>query len=271
MDLALHRHQPLAGALRLVPRASSDRLLIDLKEQLRVISAPPPLPAGWHLEVAHQTADHAPFGGDCLVPACTRDEKWLELVVLDVAGKGLAAGTRALMLSGATSGLLGAVPVESMMNALNTYLWRQNWTDGFVTAAFLAVELATGSYQLVTAGHPPLVQFHAGSGRWSLATERGPALGVLEQATWPVEIGTLRKGDAVLLYTDGVVEQPGQDLTTGIDRMLGQAERFVVGGFASGASRLLAQSRGRDRDDCEAVLLWRDASPTSRSSPDSRP
>jgi len=259
MGLTLHRHQPLAGALRLVPGVSSDRLLLDLKEQLRVVSAPPPLPAGWQIEVAHQTADRAAFGGDCFVPACTRDGTWLEMVVLDVAGKGLAAGTRALMLSGATSGLLGAVPVENMMSALNTYVWRQNWTDGFVTAAYLAVELASGSYQLVTAGHPPVVQFHAGSGRWSLATERGPALGVLEHASWPVEIGTLHRGDALLLYTDGVVEQPGQDLTTGIDRMLGQAERLVLGGFAGGAGRLLAQSRGRDRDDCEAVLLWRDS------------
>ncbi|MDQ6650975.1 MAG: serine/threonine-protein phosphatase [Actinomycetota bacterium] len=201
------------------------------------------------------------------MPACTRSDRWLELVLLDVAGKGLAAGTRALMLSGATSGLLGAVPVENMMSALNTYLWRQNWTDGFATAAYLAVELATGSYRLVTAGHPPVVHFHAGSGRWSQATERGPALGVLEQAVWPVEIGNLSERDAILLYTDGVVEESGQDLSTGIDRMLGQAERFVLGGFAGGAERLLAQSRGRDRDDCQAVLLWRDSGPAPRSTP----
>ena len=48
------------------------------------------------------------FGGDFLVSSC--DGKTLEVALVDVAGKGVDAGTRALLLSGAFGGLLGSVP-----------------------------------------------------------------------------------------------------------------------------------------------------------------
>src|SRR4051812_41684200 len=51
----------------------------------------------------------------------------LELGLVDVSGKGLAAGTRALLLSGAFGGLLGTVPSRDFLTAANKYLLRQDW------------------------------------------------------------------------------------------------------------------------------------------------
>lgn len=36
--------------------------------------------------------------------------------------------------------------------------------------------------------------------------------------------GVMRPGDALLLYTDGLVEVPGRDLWLGIDKLLGVAD-----------------------------------------------
>jgi hypothetical protein len=56
-----------------------------------------------------------------------------------------------------------------------------------------------------------------------------------------------------MLYTDGLVETPQKDITMGIDKLVGEAERLVAKGFERGASRLVDRlaSEGDDR----ALLL----------------
>jgi serine phosphatase RsbU (regulator of sigma subunit) len=109
-----------------------------------------------------------------------------------------------------------------------------------------------------SAGHPPAAQFHAGSGRWALTRPSGgTVLGVLEAVEFDGVSGRLEPGDALLLYTDGVVETPDGDLDTGIDRMLGHAERLVRDGFRGGARRIVEQARAGETDDRALVLLWR--------------
>ena len=85
-----------------------DQMLIELRDRIRAQGKMPELPDGWHAMSVLRPAGGSSFGGDFLVSAC--DGKMLELALVDVAGKGLEAGTRALMLSGAFGGLLGSVP-----------------------------------------------------------------------------------------------------------------------------------------------------------------
>ena len=74
-------------------------------------SALPSLPEGWGCESVLRPAGGVLFGGDFVVSAC--DGKTLEVAVVDVSGKGIDAGTRALLLSGAFGGLLGSVPLRN--------------------------------------------------------------------------------------------------------------------------------------------------------------
>ena len=59
------------------------------------------------------------------------------------------------------------------------------------------------------------------------------------------ERGNLRPGDALMLYTDGLVEVPGRDIDAGIDRLLGEADRLVTTGFSEGAGQAGADDAGR--------------------------
>ena len=86
-------------------------------------------------------------------------------------------GTRALLLSGAFGGLLGVAAARGVPAAANEYLLRQEWGEGFATAVHVAIDLATGEFEVRTAGHPPAVQFHAGSGAGQLLEAEGPVLG----------------------------------------------------------------------------------------------
>ena len=49
----------------------------------------------------------------------------------------------------------------------------------------------------------------------------------------------LRSGDALMLYTDGMVETRTADIGIGIDRLIGQADRRLRGNFAGGAATLV--------------------------------
>jgi len=222
---------------RLGPTGES--MLIDLRDRLNSQSELPELPAGWSAEAVMRSAGGAQFAGDFVVAAKTQRGDAVEIVVVDVSGKGLAAGTRALLLSGAFGGLLGALPPEQFLPAANDYLLRQEWSEGFATAAHLSLSLLTGRFELRTAGHPPGVQLHAGSGRWEVHTSSGPALGLLDEADFVPTAGQLQHGDALMLFTDGLVETAERDFTLGIDKLVGEAERMGRDGFSDGAQRLL--------------------------------
>jgi hypothetical protein len=233
-------------------------MLIDLRDRLRAQGVLPVLPPGWHAESVLRSAYGQSFSGDFLVATRAGATRRLEVALVDVSGKGAAAGTHALLLSGAFGGLLGAMPPDRFLPAANAYLIRQQWHKGFATAVHLDLDLATGRYRVASAGHPPAAQFHAGSGRWTLTRPvGGPALGLLPDAGFDAVTGQLEPGDALLLYTDGVVETPDRDLDAGIDRMLGHAERLVRDGFVGGARRIVDQARAGESDDRALVLLWR--------------
>lgn len=101
------------------------------------------------------------------------------------------------------------------------------------------------------------MQFDAGSGTWRVSTAKGIVLGVVPQMSALPEQGTLRPGDALMFYTDGLVEAPGRDLDAGIDRLVGEAERLVPQGFHEGAEELVAEMAAARDDDCALVLIWR--------------
>ena len=232
-----------------VQGSRGESMFVDLRDRLRAFGELPDLPGGWHAETAVESAYGQSFSGDFVVATRSADGRWFEVVLVDVSGKGVQAGTRSLLLSGALGGLLGEQEPNRFLTAANNYLLRQNWDEGFATAVHVSIDLATGDYTIGSAGHPPAVQFNNGSGRWEVLGEAaGPLLGVIDDATYVRSYRRLGRGDALVLYTDGVVESRFRDLTVGVDRMLGAAERLVRGGFAGGAKRLCASARaGRDR------------------------
>jgi hypothetical protein len=238
----------------------ADRMMIELRDRIRVQGNLPDLGDGWGSASILRPAGGSSFGGDFVVSHS--DGKNLEVALVDVSGKGMDAATRALLLSGAFGGVLGSVPPGQFLPACNAYLRRSTSDEGFVTAVHLSVDLATGEYVLSSAGHPPAVHFDANTGLWRVSQARGIVLGVMPDLsvvpTVP-ETGTLRRGDAIAMYTDGLVEAPGQDIDEGIGRLLGEAERMVLSGFRPGAPALVTamqQSVGSN-DDCALVLIWR--------------
>ena len=250
-EFAKSREETGLGGLR------GDSVLVELRQRLELQGALPELAEPWHAETVLRPAGGGPFAGDFVVSACEEGGR-LAVALVDVSGKGVEAGTRSLLLSGALGGLLGALPARDFLPAANAYLFAQDWAEGFATAAHLSLDLVTGAYRIESAGHPPAAHFDAGSGHWTLLETAGPALGLVPEASYDADTGVLRPGDALLLYTDGLVELPGRDLSVGIDKLLGAAEHLVTGGFLGGAELIVDRVAAGSSDDRGLVLLWRD-------------
>ena len=239
-----------------VPWRRGGTMLFDLRERIRVQSKLPALPRGWHREMALRPAGGQSFSGDFVVAARTNGGRTLEAVLTDVSGKGMEAGSRALLLSGAFGGLLGALPPHGFLPAANGYLLRQDWDEGFATSIHLVLDLETGDYELLSAGHLPALQLSAGTGRWQEVSGEGPLLGVYDGAEFEPARGNLRRGDVLMLFTDGLVETSEREISEGMDRLTGEADRYVAAGW-DGAAWHLIEKVAKDVNDDRALLLIR--------------
>ena len=252
----------VAGRLRsALPSTLSEALLGKLRDRLQAQGRMPPLPEGWQSQTAMLASDGVSYAGDFLV-ADLREDRELEVILVDVCGKGVGAGPAALQFAGALGGLIGALPPEQLFRAANDFLLRQNDDESFATAVHLLVDLVGGGYQITSAGHPPALRLDLPSGEWLIDNARGTALGVLADPELHVSHGRLFPGEALLFYTDGVVEDRSAHIDVGI-AWLQRAAREAIGvGFGGAAKRIIVQVESGD-DDRAVLILSRTAVPAS--------
>jgi serine phosphatase RsbU (regulator of sigma subunit) len=103
---------------------------------------------------------------------------------------------------------------------VNTALLRDN-SSLFVTALFghICPEGDRVTVRLCTAGHPPPLLARAGGGVEAVGTET-PLLGVIEHVGAGETTVELCPGDALVLYTDGLIETRSDGRLFGPDRLM---------------------------------------------------
>lgn len=241
-----------------LPGSLGEAMLADLRDRLQAQGRVPGLPAGWHSQTAMVAAHGAGYAGDFLVADLDEEQRHLELILVDVCGKGVDAATQALQFSGALGGLIGALPPVALMEAANAYLLRQFADDSFATAVHVFVDLDTGRYSVVSAGHPPALRWCAAEGEWQVDHARGTALGIEPRPELVASTGELAVGEALLFYTDGVVESRTTDLDEGIAWLRRTARAAIVDGYR-GAARRIVRQVARGDDDRAVLILSREA------------
>jgi len=241
-----------------LPGPLGEAMLVELNDRLQVQGVVPPLPNGWRSQSAVLSAGGAKFAGDFLVANLSDDKTELEMVLVDVCGKGVGAGTQSLQFAGALGGLIGSLPPLGLFSAANDFLLRQRWDEGFATAVHVLVHLDTGEFSIINAGHPPALRWVARQYQWQVDSARGTALGVLERPDFHRTTGVLEPGDALMFYTDGVVESRWRDFRNGIDWLRATAGQVVMAeGFDNVARRILSHVPTGD-DDRAVLVLDRD-------------
>lgn len=240
-----------------LPGPMSEAMLDDLRRRLQANGRVPALPDGWSSQSAMLAASGIGYGGDFLVARLDRDEQRLEMILVDVCGKGVGAASQALQFGGAIGGLIGALPPGRLLQSANDFLLRLRQDDSFATAVHVLVHLDTGAYSLLSAGHPPALRWSARAATWRRESAAGMALGIVPDPEVPAVHGVLEPGDALMFYTDGVIEYRSDDLDVGLDWLRERAGAAVAPGFDGAARRILSEvSRGED--DRAVLILHRE-------------
>ena len=248
----LHSSRQRSG----LPVALSEAVLSQLRDRLQRQGVVPDLPNGWRSQSAVLTAHGPSYAGDFLV-ADLRDGRWLEMALVDVCGKGVSVGPQALQFAGALGGLIGALPPGELMTAANGFLLRQDSDESLATAVHIKVDLVTGDYTITSAGHPPALHWHLASRGWAIDNARGMALGVISDVEFSPSHGRLRPGEALMFYTDGVIEAGSRDIDDGIEWLRHQALHVVDARGFTGLPRRVLRRVPRGNDDRAILLLER--------------
>ncbi len=124
----------------------------------------------------------------------------------------------------------------------------------FTSALYAHLDLARHAACLASAGHPrPLVR-HADGHTEVLHTPPGLLLGIDPEADYPAMKVPLPPGCVLLLYTDGLIEEPGVDPDDAIAALAGLLERTDASNLDALADTLIQQAPN-PVDDIALLLI----------------
>ena len=188
----------------------------------------------------------------------------------DVSGKGIPAS----LFMAVTITLLRArknpdLPPHEILLQVNKELCRNNENTMFVTMFLGILDTNTGKLNYANAGHnPPLLQ-HENRQTAFVETCGGIPLGMFDDALYDTGFLMLKKGDTLLLYTDGVTEARNSQGDFYTDAALLNSFQQVAGLSAQDmAERLLADVRhftfGASQSDDITLLTLNYRGPSSK-------
>jgi PAS domain S-box-containing protein len=154
---------------------------------------------------------------------------WYDAIELDGGGVGLAMGDVV------GHGIDAAATMGELRNALRAYaldglapaavlarlahLVEQLQNDRMTTLLYAIIDADWTEVRYASAGHPPPLVLRADGGADFLWDGRSTPLGVYAAGGYKEGVATLEGGSTLLLYTDGLVEVPGEDLLSGLERL----------------------------------------------------
>ena len=139
------------------------------------------------------------------------DENHLMVTIADVSGKGVGAAifmSRSMtILKNFATMMHEPDDLAGVMSLANNQLCQGNEEDMFVTVFMGLLDTATGKFIYVSGGHNPPLLRHGGTGMCEyLPPAESCMLGMMEDIPFANGELTLKPGDMLFLYTDGVTE-----------------------------------------------------------------
>ena len=225
---------------------------------------PPRLPKIPGIEIAARyrfAGEGNEIGGDFYDLFETADGAWA-IVMGDACGK----GPEAAALTGLARHSVRAAAVRErtpsrVLALLNESILGQVTDNRFLTAAYARLEPGEGAARMIIAcgGHPPAMVVRA-SGRVDATTATGTLVGILPEAEFTDERIDLSAGDAVVLYTDGVVEARRGDEIFGEERLrdlLATCTHYDARGIANTVRQAVGDFQPGVPHDDMAILVLR--------------
>jgi serine phosphatase RsbU (regulator of sigma subunit) len=169
----------------------------------------------------------------------------LVAVIGDVFSTGTAAAATAMRLIRPVIALArSGLRLKRILEVMNTEL-REDRDPSLASLLLMTLDPGSGAFEWASAGHLPPILLHDKASR-QLTGAAGPVLGLTE-AGYVQRRVRLAPGDAVLCYTDGLVDQAAEHPLAQLEEVLAQTHRY------GGVEALLSSEL--PRPDVEACLL----------------
>ncbi|MEU3984040.1 SpoIIE family protein phosphatase [Streptomyces sp. NPDC026672] len=192
------------------------------------------------------------------------------LVIGDVEGHSIAAAATMAQLRSAVRAFaaVGHTPGDVMAGANRTLI---DLEPGLLASCcYIHLEPHGHHAHAVTAGHLPPLLRHPDTTTNALELDTGPLLGVDRASTYPATRFDLPPGAVLALYTDGLVETRGTDISVGIDSLRTSLAHARADSLDQLADRLLhnAQATPNRADDIALLLTETNPATTTETTPD---
>lgn len=207
-------------------RDHNARLRKDLEEaraiQQGLLPRKLPLDPRFQLSVSYQPLEEV--GGDWYYCESAAQDKLL-VHIADVSGHGLPAAFIGSMAKLAMAAAEKERPDE-LLATMNRFLAPQMPSGRFITMGNCLYDPGTGKLQWARAGHGPALILKHETGEVSQLMGNGFPLGFVSDASYQLIEAQLDRGDALLLYTDGITEAQNRAMDQfGLPRL---AEAFAA-------------------------------------------
>jgi sigma-B regulation protein RsbU (phosphoserine phosphatase) len=192
-------------------------------------------------------------GGDLYDYFAMSDGK-LCVVIGDVSDKGVPAAlfmaiTRTLIRATSEDEVNPAVIVQRVNNRLA----ENNPNLMFVTLLLGVLDMGTGEFCWVNAGHiPPLIINESGSVR-TLHGHSGPACGVQSEICYTTHVTRLARGEVLVAYSDGITECANE-----AGEQYGDAKLYVTLSGSPGSAASISQRLLQDLDSFSSAAAQAD-------------
>ncbi|KUN86182.1 SpoIIE family protein phosphatase [Streptomyces griseoruber] len=240
-ERAMLTQQGVLTAERTVAARLQDALLPLPKQPVRL--------AGLRVDIAYLPAQSGlNVGGDWFSAIELPDGDAL-FVVGDVTGHGLdAVASMALLRFTAKGMVITGSSLTGALARLNALLLHSRDPHG--TATMVLARYSPDGRRLVwaQAGHPPPLLLRSGEARY-LERPHGMLLGACDTPRYAEAECRLTPGDRLVLYTDGLVERPGESIDRGLERLARAASAPHPGGPVPLERLLGALPEPEGRDD----------------------
>jgi serine phosphatase RsbU (regulator of sigma subunit) len=233
----------------------------EIAETLQRSLVPPQLPSIEGVEIA---ALYRPgwegyeIGGDFYDVFEIGENRWAA-VIGDVCGKGLpAAALTGLARHTVRAAAIWVPDPGEIVRVLIEAILREG-SGQFCTVAYVGMRREGDAIEarMTCGGHPRPLVLRADGSTETIPCE-GSILGVFDDPLGVLEVTTLRPGDALLLYTDGVTEMPRHGLgEESLMALIASCHGMDAATIASTVGHRLDQLSEHGRRDDAAMLVLR--------------
>ncbi len=211
---------------------------------------------GWRFASYYSPSGRTEVGGDFydVLPV----DGGVALFVGDVMGRGVTAAAAMAQMRAAVRAYVAIDPSpESVVHHLDQMFETYDYTQ-LVTLVYVLVDDRSNELQVVNAGHPPPVVLHPDRSLVTLSEQVTAPLGLglerQERVAFKVPFSTT---DALLLYTDGLIERRDEDIDVGQERLTRTCGTLTHDDLTECLGQLVEQVRDHTREDDVAALVAR--------------